>query len=277
MNPVSAEKWYTDHWLKWLKVSVSITLFCRGWLTYRWDSPIRGLLWNEEFLAPILKSWFNIDWGDYANQSDAAISSGLEFCGIILMVVAVLIWLPIGKRWLTLLLITPGIIILLLDAFARIVDSGFQLGMSIEKCLQWGTPVLLLLVLYKPQQKSAWVGFAKILAALTFIGHGLYAVGFHPVPWNYQSMTRDLLGFSEAGALWFLRIAGILDFLVAIAIFVPPVARYALVYMALWGSATALARVCSHLTTTDPWLFETLVRSSHWAVPALLFWIHRRR
>lgn len=265
-----SNSWYNDRWLQSLKLVVSITLLARGWLTLRWDSPIRGLLWNEERLTPLLQSWFNLSWTDYAENSDTAITAGLEWAGIGLMISSIIPWLPFNRRILSLLL-TPSIGVLILDAVARWVGSGLQLGMSMEKSLQWGTPVALLLAItWLYQKKSIWLNLAKALAALTFIGHGLYAMGFHPVPWNYQSMTMDLTGLNEAGTLLFLKLAGYMDFVVAIAIFIRPIEKYALVYMVLWGGATALARFFSAPTSIDPWLIETLVRTVHWAVPLLI-------
>ncbi len=252
-----------------LRLCVSITLLARGWLTYRWDSPIRGLCWHEEALTPLIEAWAGVSWEYYAAHSDAAITTGLQLGGLCLMVSAILPWLPLGRRWLTLLAL-PAMLVLGLDAWARIVASGYQHGSFLEKAMQCGTPWVWLLALHRSEATRALSLVIRLLAAATFIGHGLYAVGYHPVPWHYQSMTYDITGMSTESTLLFLRVAGYLDFAVAVAIFIRPAERWALGYMVLWGGATALARYLSQPGSPDPWLVETLVRTAHWLLPLIL-------
>lgn len=260
-------------WFCFLKVLLSITFLARGWLTYRWDSPIRGLLWSEEFLAPVLQKYLGLDWGEFAANSDKGITIGLELSGILLMVSALIPWLPLRAKF-AVPLILPAILIVILDAWARYVDSAFQLGMLIEYALQLGIPFLWLFArLGKSRpQKQPWVIATKILIAMTFIGHGMYAVGLHPVPWRFQSMTQDILRLSESNSLLFLRTVGYLDFVVAIGLFIRAIEKPMLIYMVFWGATTALARILSQPTQLDPWLVETLVRSVHWGVPLLVIW-----
>lgn len=251
-------------WITGLQTCVSVTLLARGWLTWRWDSPIRGLFWNE--------GWWGgrIDWTKFATGSDEAITRGLETLGIVLMGCAVIPWLiDLPKlRWSRWLLI-PLAGVLGIDAFARFIDSGNQFGMGIEHSSQWGCPLLLLAAVQWPRGGKAWCVAAMVATMLTFVGHGLYAFGFHPVPLKYRTMTSALLGLSEVGTLRFLYIAGILDFVAAAALFLKPLQRFALYYMIVWGAATAFARVCTG-PSLDPWLMETVVRSSHWMIPLLI-------
>lgn len=263
-----AESYWT-RWFGFLNILVSVTFVARGWLTYRWDSPIRGLLWNEEFFAPVVQRCLGLSWQDYAANSDQAITGSLEICGIILMVSAIVPWLPIRKTFCA-LLILPAILILSIDTFARFVESGFQFGMLIEHALQVGIAFAWLTAHHYRTKPIPWIIWAKVLVALTFVGHGLYAVGLHPVPWSFQSMTRDLLGLSEPGALLFLRIVGCLDFVVAVAMFIRPIEKPVLAYIIFWGAVTALARIASNPTAIDPWFAENLVRTVHWGIPLLI-------
>ena len=52
----------SDVWMLLLQACVSITLIARGWLTWRWDSPIRGLVWQEDWWSGLLDSQFNVTW-----------------------------------------------------------------------------------------------------------------------------------------------------------------------------------------------------------------------
>jgi len=253
------------HWLSLLKLCLSLTVFARGWLTWKWDSPIRGLLWNELWWSE------RINWHDFALGSDASITTGLEIFGIGLMLSAAVPWLTSAPKlkWTRWLLI-PMAGALFLDSFARFIDSGNQLGMAIEHTLQWGCPLLLFIALRKELISRVWLIAASGGTMLTFVGHGLYAVGFHPVPLNYQIMTASLLGLGEAGVLKFLSTAGYLDFAAALGLAFKPLRRYTLYYLIAWGALTALARVVTG-PTLDPWLMETVVRSAHWMIPLLIF------
>jgi hypothetical protein len=117
-----------------------------------------------------------------------------------------------------------------------------------------------------------WIAVVTVGAALTFVGHGLYAVGFHPVPLSYQTMTMKLLGCSQDFALVFLQVVGWLDFVAAACLFIRPLKIVGLIYMIGWGLATAFARILSHYSPAgfNPWGAETFVRTSHWLLPLIL-------
>ncbi|MDF1753148.1 MAG: hypothetical protein P1U89_10270 [Verrucomicrobiales bacterium] len=244
-----------NSWLVLLKLCVSITVLARGWLTWRWDSPIRGLVWQEGWWGRL------VDWDQFAMTSDPMITTGLKILGIALMISAVVPWV----RWLRGLLI-PMTVILIVDSFARFIDSGNHLAMAIEHSLQWGCPLMLFIAQKEPGKSHLLM---QLATSLTFIGHGLYAVGFHPVPLKFMMMTTKILPLDEAGARQFLMAAGILDFVAAVGILIAPFRRISLYYMIAWGALTACARVVSG-QSLDPWLIETLVRTSHWMVPLLL-------
>ena len=244
-----------------LKFCVSVTAFSRGWLTWKWDSSIRSLIWNEDWWGE------KLDWQRFAEHSDTPITQGLEVVGLSLMALSLVPWLTTIPRltW-TRWLLLPMCGVLFLDALGQFINSGNQFGMAIEHTLQWSCPLLLLGVLRGTSKRNHLILAASIGAALTFIGHGLYAAGFHPVPLKYQTMTMSLLGIKETGAMIFLRIAGYLDFLAALGIFLPLFRPLSLWYMIGWGAATAMARVASG-SSLDPWLIESLVRTSHWMIP----------
>jgi len=249
----------------------------RGWLTFRWDSPIRGLFWKEKWLTPVVE-FFGTTWEDYAAQSDGAISMGLKVVGIVLMLSAVLPWmLTVRWRKVAAAAMVPAIVLLVIDAFAHAAETDFELGMILEHGLQWGAPLVLLTYLYRGGLKSKWRVLVGVLAGATFVGHGLYAMGFHAVPWLYQSMVEEMMGFGSAGVLLFLKIVGWLDFAAVAALAVPKFRRLGLAYMVAWALATALARPLSH-DALDPWIAEFLVRIPHWLLPlAVLFGVKKAR
>ena len=70
-----------------------------------------------------------------------------------------------------------------------------------------------------------------------------------------------------------LKIAGILDFVVAIAIFIPRISYVALVYAFVWGGLTAIARLVGHFhiaflwNSFSQWTWEMLIRLPHGLIP----------
>lgn len=264
-------------WLFGLRICVSVTLAARGWLTMRWDSPIRSVAWNEDWWARPLESIAGISWEKIALESDPILSRIFDVVGLFLLLAAILLWFLRG-RTLGILLVTATLI-LLLDSLGRWIASGHQFGMAIEHALQIFAPIALLRLPGSPASSHRWVMAVLIASAMTFAGHGFHAAGLHPVPLSYQTMTMKLLSVGRENAILLLSLAGWLDLLVAATVFVPRLRKISLAYMAAWGGLTALARIVSHLGLElplyglDPWLAETLVRTPHWLFPILALFL----
>ncbi|MFT6864070.1 MAG: hypothetical protein ACJAVK_002632 [Akkermansiaceae bacterium] len=263
-----------------LQLVVSLIFLARGWLTWRWDSPIRELIWEEAWWAPVL-SHFDLTWSHFARTSDAWISPTLDAMGIFLVISALLPWLSgISRlRWMRWLLL-PGIVILILDAFSRWVARDMQAGIGMEYALQIISPIALLIFLgaqtTSGRRGNLIKGILLIAAASTFTGHGLYAVDYYSVPLEFRMMTTEILPLSETASLLFLKIVGWLDFVVVVLLFMPITRRVALAYMACWGGLTSLARIVAYFDAElpryglDPALIEALVRTPHWLIPLWL-------
>lgn len=279
-------------WLDWvalliLQFGVSILLLSRGWLTWRWDSPIRELIWEEKWWTPVLAK-FDVTWGHFARTSDTWITPTLERTGIFLMVSALIPLLAMVPRlrWMRWLLI-PAILILVLDAFSRWVGKDMQAGVAMEYALRVISPLALLIYLGRGVpllgiRRGIVVCLLLLASALTFTGHGLYAMGYYDVPLEFRMMTTEILPISEEASLTFLKAAGWLDFVVVALVFIPPTRLVALIYMMLWGGATSVARIWAYYEPTlpwnglDPWLAEALVRTPHWVVPLWLILMMRK-
>ena len=265
-----------------LQITVSLIFAARGWLTWKWDSPIRELIWEEDWWSSVLPH-FGTDWAEFARTSDAWISPGLDGLGIALILLAFVPWLAAIPRlaWTRWFLI-PGTAILCLDAFALWVSKDMQVGMALEHLLQIATPIALLIVsgaAFKSPSggRANFVSMMLIVAAAaTFIGHGLYAAGYYDPPLNFRFMTSEILPLSESSGLRFLKIVGWLDFVIVVLLLIPTARRGALIYMVCWGGLTTLARLLAYYDPElpvhglDPWLAEALVRTPHWLVPLWL-------
>jgi len=267
-----------------IQIALVLTLFARGWLTFFWDHPMRGLIWYEEWWEPVLQKYVSMSWAEFAMSSDSWISRLIKGCGLWLMLTSVLVGVmrhvaPHYLRWS----LVPVMGFMALDVFARFMEHDERLGMGIEFSLQAVMPLLFFMMLGRSPRWHIVQNLALLATSLCFIGHGLFAVGYYPVPWEYQNMCMRFFRCGAEEAKLFLLVMGCLDFVAVVLLAVPRLRQLALGYMVVWGLATALARVLTHLEATqrwyglDPWLLESLVRSSHWMVPLMLWCLFSRR
>lgn len=152
----------------------------------------------------------------------------------------------------------------------------------IEHAAQMSLPMLLFWWMKGPQNKKNFILVLKLIIALTFVGHGLFAVAWHVLPAHFISMTQGILPLDTAQTNAFLFSAGLIDFVLAFLIFFDKTSRFALIYMLVWGLLTALARPLSHLQevfTTDFWLIHFpgfVYRLPHAILPLLILVLSKK-
>tara|TARA_B100000809_G_scaffold263834_1_gene318050 strand:- start:11735 stop:12487 length:753 start_codon:yes stop_codon:yes gene_type:complete len=237
-------------------------------------------LWDQDLLSPIIENIFNTKWQVYATslRTDSIINSCVKANGIFYLICAILS-LTLTKTSSKLhkgILYTGGVFLVLLSLL--ITKSKFyHIVMFFEHSIQFATPFAMLYFLKTNDLKKLLL-ILKILIALTFVSHGMYAVGiFYPLPGNFVSMTLNILPVTEDIAKQFLFAAGILDFLVALLIFIPKTVRPALIYAAIWGFLTAFARIISglkygvNLDIIMQYLHTTIYRMPHGLIPLIAY------
>lgn len=221
------------------------------------------------------------DWSTYLNElaSDSRVGELVTISGIIFLCCAAAVWiLPKWKKALV-PLIGLGVLQLLFLSFLYWKEHFFIIAQFIEYTLQWTTPLFLLYFIKHKEASPTIVLLLKIAVALTFIGHGLYALGlFFPVPGNFTVMTVQILGVGQEQALQFLFWAGVLDMIVGVGVFLPHKwSKWIILYAVLWGLATTAARIWAHFYIDNlefvfwRWVPETLFRFPHFLMPFLLF------
>ncbi len=154
-------------------------------------------------------------------------------------------------------------------------DKSFAVGQFWEYTIQFMSPILLLFWVEKKISKESWLLTAKLCIALSFTCHGLYAVGFYPVPGNFIDMTISILGLTQSQTYIYLFIAGILDFVIAFGIFAPnkKIVKSLLLYATFWGLATTLARIFAYVSFSNfndtfwQWAPHALYRFPHGLLP----------
>jgi hypothetical protein len=180
--------------------------------------------------------------------------------------------LIIRLKWIKDLLLLSGIVLFCI-ALAEFIKKYPYFNEIMEHGIRYTTPMVLYLILVR---KVAHLSLLmRVAIAATFIGHGIYAVGLLPVPQNFIDMSVAVFGFSEEGARIFLLIAGILDFIVGIGLFIPVLIRPSLLYCIFWGLATAVARVISKTDLPIEeiifrWVPEMLLRLPNGLMPLWL-------
>lgn len=263
-------------WLRGLTVCVFIG---RAWQHLFWDIPLRELLWHEEWMSGLVNWGLGMTWEAYISSMavdgfmvNFSIGMGLFYLGC--TVAAILV--NEKRRWLGWILLFGSLGLLFLSGLYWL-EKFQSIGQFIEYALQVATPVFLYWALFKNQKQLLFA--MKIAVALTFIGHGLYALGFYPVPVLFMQMTIDFFQIGDVAAKTFLQIVGILDLVAAVLLFVPSriLQNIALWYCIIWGTATAFARIVCHFDAQIPieschqWLHEVVYRLPHGGVPLILF------
>ncbi|MDH7447124.1 DoxX-like family protein [Aquimarina sp. 2201CG14-23] len=267
-----------------LKVSVFLIFIGRAWQHLFWDAPYRSFFWDESLLQPIIEGVFNTPWQEYATspRTDTYIQNGIRINGI-LYLLAGLSALMIHKnnlKWLRVPLFLGACSLVLLTVLLT-KEKFYHTAQFFEHSIQFGLPFIFLYSYSKKLQYERLVLILKVLIAFTFFSHGLYAFGFYPVPGKFVDMVIQIFGVSESVAIQFLYLAGILDFILAVLIFIPRTQIYALWYAVIWGLLTALARIVANFYWDFPLqsihqnLYEVLYRLPHGFTPLLVILMNK--
>ena len=280
---------YSDNERRWvfaiLKVSVLTVLVGRAYQHFFFDIPLSSLLWDQSLMSGPLKFFTGLNWEDFARSKlaeDVLIYPRYALCGLYSLTAFFLFFKQNRKQKgdFLLLLSTFGLVFL---AFLNYKNLFAVNGQFIEYSLQFGSPLFLYLFSRELVSKERLILLMKFAVSLTFIGHGLYAFGFYPVPVKFIEMTCMILPMDEEMAKIFLRVAGLLDFVVAIGIYWRQAERPLLIYAALWGGLTAMALITAYFSMQFPmeiihqYWYESFLRLPHMLIPLLLFMLARFR
>jgi hypothetical protein len=263
--------------------SAAMVLLGRGLQHLFWDAPYRSLLWDQAILERPL-SWLGISWQNYVQNlaMESAVNGMSTFLGICsISLSTICVWIVLSKRtlsppprWIQYAFYTAGAWLVCLSAL-YFKAKGFRIGQFIEYASQVLSPLAVVWLL-QGKRKLLSLAF-PIAISFTFLGHGLYALGYYPQPGHFVDMTISILGVSEDSARNILRLAGVFDLLAAVLIFVPQFRKPAIIFCVFWGTLTAFARVVSgidfsqFLNSVFYYLPSTIYRLPHGLIP-LAYW-----
>ena len=218
-------------------------------------------------------------------EEDAEVGAGAGFFGVgvgeLGAVVAAFPRFFPRKAWAILPVLSGWLVFL---AFLYSKEQDFRTGLLIEYALQAGAPLFFFYYLKRPEITTRLDKLMRLAVALTFVGHGLYAIGYYPRPGNFSTMVINSLGVSLDTANGIIWTAGLLDFIVALWVILPvPWRRIPLAYCAIWGFVTALARIWAYfypefwMDSLHQWAFEFVYRAPHFLIPLALFLYAKER
>jgi len=274
------------NWISWLRIAALGVFIGRGGQFMIWDAPLSVFLWDESLLKPFVSAIFGLSWSayltDYANTETMRLLTRVGAVVLLLSAVAVYFF-PLLKKT-SQLVILMGTALLFSLSLLYWKDQAYVWPQLIEYTLQWSIPLFYLSAFGKERVSEAWLLLLKIAIAFTFIGHGVYALGIYKLPGNFLSMVMQILKVNQDQAVTFLYVAGIMDFLIAIALFIPfRYGKWLIIYAIFWGLATTLARILGYFypnnlsLTLSRWLPEAIYRIPHFIAPLVLYLIQRSR
>ena len=273
-----------DYFFLLVQAATVAVFLGRAWQHLFWDAPFRTLLWDENWMRGTVEWLTNYSWQAYITNN--AVDDGIQYfiqamgCFYAICALVAIGIKKVGREIAWLLIAGSGALLFLAALYCK--EKFFSLGQLLEYTLQFSSPLFLYLLRFRPEIKPKLIPWMKVAIALTFTCHGLYALNFYPRPGNFVQMTIDILGVSEGMAFQFLNVAGVLDFLLAILIFLPRrIAQWALLYAFAWGLATAVARVWANFYLEFPmeslhqWMHEMIMRWPHALIP-LAVWVSQK-
>lgn len=270
------------------KFALLSVLLGRGIYLLLWDAPYRSVLWDEALLSGLVNQFGSWEAWVSSPALDQGIILFTQLQGGLLLLTALALFLPYKKLTSsTLFLTTINLIIL---AFAGFWNSHHQVGYFFEYALQISLPLAYYFHL-KPSFQKLVVPVVAMGCALTFLGHGLYAIGYYIRPGRFVDMVLAILPVEQTFAHQMLFMAGVFDLLffalILTALFMPGkisaklVMRFLLV-ASFWGFTTAAARWFAYVEwqmladTLMMWGPQVLYRLVHGAAPLWLYFQWRQ-
>ncbi len=251
------------------------------WVHFYWEGPYGILVWQDA--TYVFAERIGIDWEEFVGSGadDGFVQKWVARIGWFYLICAVITVIVRKGSWIQMAALVGGSGLLTILSYAKYVASQRQPPMFIEHGGQILMPILLVTALALGVRHRVTVTTALLALVTTFAGHGCYALGLWPPPATFHAMTSVILDVGYDTANTMLHTAGILDFLVCIGIFLPPMRRMSALYAAAWGFVTAIARPVAGMSLSlnywgaDQFIHEAVLRAPHVFIPLFLFFLWR--
>lgn len=276
-----------SHWPIWILRGGALGCLAGwSWQHLRWGVPYGAVLWNPDYME-WLPAALGRSWEDYVAEivTDHRLLMASSSLGFLYLIIAVMALTAKKGHPLQLGFLWFGSGLLAVVAFAKFVNSGHSLPTLVEQGGQVLAPAVLVLALCRGLRDRWTLVVAIVAFCATFGGHGIYAAGLEPTPGQFYGMVHQIFGLEEGAADVFLKVVGVLDFVVCLGVLLPLalIRRASLVYAAMWGFLTALARPVAGMSLdvawwgADQYLHEAFLRAPHVTLPLFLLFALRTR
>ena len=264
-----------------LRLGAFLCLIGWTWVHFYLEPPYGVLLWQDSTYA--FAERLGIRWDDFVGSgaNDGLVQKWMTWTGLLFLACSLLAITVRRKAWIQMAGLIGGSLLLGLVAYARFVKEQRELPMFVEHGGQILIPVLLVMALSLGVRHRVTVVTASVALVATFAGHGCDAVDLWPMPDSFPAMTSVILKVEHETARIILLLAGILDFVVCIGIWIPALRRSSALYAVIWGLLTALARPVAgrslglNFWVADLFLHEAVLRAPHFLIPLYLFVLWR--
>lgn len=276
-----------------LRISAFLMFLGRFWEHFRWLGPYRDVFynpngWTINLIGYITGESLTEIYNNHAYENMVIyFSKGL---GVLFLLAGIIILfyerLKVLKPFIYIALIG-----LLFNYYGLLVGKHFDMwGIFFEHASQFLIPIIFL-NFYNDNKNTVYL--AQVAISITFISHGLFAVGYYPQPGSFADMMIIGFDLEENTARFLLVIIGWLDFVFGAVILIPFSALKQkwlralfitfLWYGIIWGLLTALARFYVPYSTDLFWnnvnqdLYEVLIRVPHFTVPIFIWLMWKNR
>ena len=254
-----------------------------AWMHLYWEGPYGVLFWQEDSFA--MAEEMGVGWDEYVGTgaNDGWIQKWISAIGWLYPVFAILALTVRKKSWVQMAGLGIGCAFLCLLFYAKFLKSGRQLPMFVEHGGQMLMPLILISALALGLHHRWTIGLAVAAFVMTFLGHGAYALNWWPTPGRFYGMMTLTLGVEYETAQVLVRLAGILDLVACVGLFVPWLRTLSLLYGIGWGLLTAVARPWAGMSTdlnywgADQWIHEAVLRAPHFMIPLFLYLMWKRQ
>lgn len=260
-----------------LRLSAFFVFFGRGLEHLITDVPFRAILWDQHLMEGLVTTVTGLSWNEYATSSTCnfIIDASIKITGVFYLLCAITsLFIKFKHKHLSKLLVL-GFLLLITLSVLFYKSKFLQFGQFIEYSCQMFSPLFLYLVLFYKVSLNKLNAILKLAIALTFAGHGLYALGVYPTPGMWTDMALSSLNFiglypSVTQVQDIIYLAGILDMVLAVGIFLSNKwSAPFLIWVLIWGLLTAFSRVIGFMNidaswhTLMQWLPQTIMRLPH--------------
>lgn len=251
----------------------------RGWQHLFLGFPYYAFFYGNH-MQPIIEL-LGMDWVQYlkdpeAGKSIVAFIRGLG--GVYILFAIISLFFQYIPKNVAKVFVATSVFFLVFLATAYYFSQAQRVGQFVEYSSQITTPVFLYYARFGAPLKAKFLFGIKVAIALTFCGHGLYAIGYYPQPGYFMEMISRGLSVDLKTARNLLELAGVLDFILSALIFLP--VRWlvipALIWAVIWGLLTTGARLVTNIYPDIFWdtvfrnLPDMLMRFPHFMFPVIV-------